>query len=104
MLDATKALDVHIDRVVGKCAKRDIGAKPGKQQMGRIEFVRGARLIVDIIGHTGTAHDKRANTQVEWGVTGGILRCQRVENELEVVRCVGVLPIDGQTSTKELGR
>ena len=71
--------------------------------MGRIEFTWCLGLVVDIIGHTGTTYDQGIDTQVEWGMSSGILRSQGVENELEIVRCISLLAIECQTCSEELG-
>ena len=50
------------------------------------------------------ADDQCADTQVEGRVTGGVLRGQRVDDELEIRRCRGIAAVESGMGTEELCR
>ena len=53
-------------------------------QVRGIEHADGNGLVFLVVGYAGATYDERVDTQVEWGMTGGIFRCQRVEYKLKI--------------------
>ena len=84
MLLESQSFDLHIQRVVGQGLQQHMGADIRYVQMLRIELSRGLGDILTVETNTRVSDDKGVDTQVEWGMTGGVLGGQRIDDELEI--------------------
>ena len=71
--------------------------------LGR-EHARESRHIALVVGDGTVADDDTGDVEVEWGVLGGVLGCQRVEHKLDVERTLVVLLIEVRPESEELCR
>ena len=81
-----------------------MGADIRYVQMLRIELSRGLGDILTVETHTRVSDDKGVDTQVEWGMTGGVLGGQRIDDELEIGLRQRIFLIELGMGTKQLCR
>ena len=101
---AFQALDVHIERIVGKCTQIDIGIYTVESEVGEIEKPFCTRLEMLVETERRAAHDKGIDAQIEWGVTSGVFRSQTIEHELEIGFRVLCVLIEREVGAKKLCR
>ena len=81
-----------------------MGADIRDVDMTGIEYAGCRGHILTVEGHTGMADDKGVDPQVEGFVTGGILRGEGVEHELEIGFRQRIALIEKGVGTEELCR
>ena len=61
-----------------------MSADVGSSDVVGRELARLGNLEELVVGNGSATDYERINFQVEWGVAGGVLGCQRIEDKLEV--------------------
>ena len=75
---------IHTQRVVGESPQVDMGTEIVDVQMLGIELSGGLGYILSVESQAGATDNQRVDAEVEWGMAQCVLRCQRVDDELEI--------------------